>query len=236
MIIRSGLASSHLVMFESGLPDGAVAWSLGTPSGTAVASGTVTPDAGAVSLNLPISGANNTLSVGQYFGGRVLTWSYTVDSAPVGGEFRYAIEGSIPLAATHDGVRGKLGVSAVELPDELLSLAEAYLRVRNADDDSAVTPLLVGGLSEIKLKNAVEAMAGLLVLPTLMVRVASAEVSGTNQFKRQTIDWGAIARALEGMVGEAQLLLDPTFDPVADLGDLFLVVPQVTDAYTGATG
>ena len=68
------------------------------------------------------------------------------------------------------------------------------------------------------------------------VRIANSESSGTNQFKRQDIDWGAVAAELSSMVDIGYIAIDPNYDPTAVTGELFLLATPATDPFTGATG
>src|ERR1044072_7763937 len=107
-------------------PDGSISWALDGPSGS-VAVGTVVPDVGAVSATIEIDAAYNTLSIGAFQTYRDLSWSFDIDGITHSGSVRYNIEIAVPFGASPDGVRTKLGVAGVEVPDSEISMLSAYL-------------------------------------------------------------------------------------------------------------
>lgn len=233
MIVRSGLALSIPVLFSTGLPDGDVSWRLFNALGAEIASGTVAVPADAVSLNLPIASEHNTLANGALFGSRDFDWSYTVGGAVVNGEARYSIEARAPYGVSNDGVRSKLGVEAKDLPDGDISLIRAYIGFRDI-----VTSDLLDAMTDeadlLSVRDAIEAQAALNLIPTMAVRVAVQEDSGTNAYKRQAIDWEAIAQALSATVNDGILVVNPGFDPTPT-GALFILATPTTDPLTGGS-
>lgn len=227
--MRSGRAFTQLVEFASGFPDANIAWTLYDTDGDTITTGVVTPTANAVSAVISVSGSNNTLAVGTLTGGRELVWTYTVSGIAHGGEVRYTLEGSVPFPVTADGVRDKLGVETHELPDDSISLMDAYLEYREMVEIDA---LIAGTDRERRLiVNALEAMAALAVLPTLQLRLAAKETNGTNAFDRfAKVDWEALRDHLTGHVAAcSQALADA---PIAGTG-LFMVAGPATDPITG---
>lgn len=192
--MRSGQAHSVLVIFDAGLPDGDVSYQI-----TGGASGTVTPALGAVSTLIQISGAQNQLDVGETFGFRDLEWSYTSAAQVVNGNTRWTLEASIPFPATSDGSRAKLGIE--DLPDDLLQLAKAYVKFANKVGETALAAFETGSTyAKILIADAIEAQAALDIIPTLQVRVAKTESSGTNNYTRQDVDWALLAETLRAYV------------------------------------
>jgi hypothetical protein len=233
MIVRSGLALSIPVLFASGVPDAGVAWRLLNGIGVEIASGTVAVPEGAVSLNLPIAAEHNTLGGGSLFASRDFEWSYTIDGAVVNGEERYSVEARAPYGASNAGVRAKLGVELKDLPDGDVSLIRAYIAFRDvvgADRLSATTD----EADLLSVRDAIEAQAALNLVPTMAVRVAVSEDSGTNAFKRQAVDWGAIAEGLSSIIDAAVVAVNPTYDP-SPTGALFILATPTTDPITGGT-
>lgn len=233
MILRENLAATHLVTFATGQPDGDVTWSLLASDGTEISNGTVTPDAEAVSALIPIAAADIDLPDGTFQTTVDLLWSYTVDGAAVNGEYRYTVEARLPIGISPEGVRRKLGVSPSELPDGEIALAESYLVFVDRVTQAAYDAALGTGLVEIRMRNAVEAMAALVLVPTMPLRIAQSESSGTNEFKRQNIDWSAIAADLTAQVDAGLLAVDPAYDPLATDAVIFIVASPTTDAFTG---
>lgn len=231
MIVRSGLALSIPVLFSSGHPDGSVAWRLFAANGAEIANGTVAVPADAVSVVLPIAAEHNTLAGGALFGSRDFEWSYTTLGMVVNGAQRYSIEARAPYGVSNDGVRSKLGVEAKDLPDGDISLIRAYVSFRDT-----VTAELLTAVSDdavlLSIRDAIEAQAALSLIPTMAVRVAVSEDSGTNAYKRQAIDWDSVAESLSGLVNDGILAVNPAYDPTP-IGALFILATPATDPFTG---
>ncbi len=216
-------------MFASGHPDANLDWKLYGPSGI-LASGPVVVAPDAVSINLQVAAENNTVPQGYLLDYRDLTWTYTVDGAVVNGEIRYNLEARLPLAVSVDGVRRKLGVDPIDLPDGDISLVKAYLSFAAGVNADA----LAASLQNYVVAEAIEATAALALIPTMPMRVAASEESGTDKFKRQTIDWQAVAIALNDIVLKGVLIVDPLHDETVTFGSLLILAGPTTDAFTGA--
>lgn len=230
MIVRGGVAITIPVMFPAGPPDGAVAWKLYDAAGILLDAGAVVVPANAVSINLPVTAANNALGA-ALFGSRDIEWSYTVGGAVVNGDQRYNLEARPLFGVSADGVRTKLGVSSTDLPDDNISLIRAYVSFRDtvgADVLAAVTD----AADLLSVRDAIEAQAALVLIPTMAVRVAAAEDSGTNSYKRQAIDWDAVSSALSTTYNAGILAVLPSYDP-SPTGALFVLATPATDPITG---
>lgn len=223
MIVRGATAASFPVLFASGHPDANVSWTLSGPLGI-LGQGEYPVTSDDVSVVLQTTPAQNTLAGGELFSYRDLAWTYTVGGVIESGEIRYTVEARLPIGVSFDGVRRKLGVEPTDLPDADISLVKAYLKFKSNG------PLP----NTFVIIDAVEAQAALDVLPSMTVRVAAAEESGTDKYKRQTIDWNAIANGLGDMVGAGQAELDPLYDPTLTFGSLLILAGPTTDAFTGA--
>lgn len=233
MILRENLAATHLVTFASGLPDGNVTWRLLAADGSEISTGTITPADGAVSVSLPIAAADIALPAGVYQTSVDLVWSYASNGTTMNGEQRFTIERRLPLGISTGGVRSKLGVSPSELPDSEIPLAFSYLTFVDQVSQTAYDAALDGGLTDMRIRNAVEAKAALALISTLQLRVAQSESSDSNQFKRQDIDWRALRSELEAMVDTGLLAVDPLYDAIATNAEIFIVASPATDAFTG---
>lgn len=235
MIIRSGLAHSVPVLFENGLPDGDVTWSLFDTAGAQLATGTAPVPDGAVSTSIGIDASLNTLAADVLSGTRDLDWHYTVGGTLINGTQRYSIEARPPFGASNDGVRAKLGLTAEDLPDGEISLIAAYRYLRTTAGILNVAAITDnGGDNDAVLREAVEAFAALALLPTLPLRVALSESSGTNQYKRQEIDWTALEGPLSALVDAGITLALPSYDPLANSAALFVLATPATDPITGS--
>lgn len=211
--MKSGVAHTVTVPLDQGFPDGAVSWVL-----VGVASGTVTPSVGAVSINIQITPLNNTLGVGEMLGFRELQWSYAVSAIAISGYARWTLEGSIPFGVSEAGVRKKLGIDTeADLSDADINLIHAYLNLQNDVGASALTAQETGtSFNKLTVIDAIEALAALELLPTMQIRVAKSENSGTNAYTRQNIDWQILADNLNNYVSKATDLLAPVTETAGD--------------------
>jgi hypothetical protein len=234
MIHRNGTTISTLVQFPSGLPDGSVAWAVFDEDGLQIDNGSFDPPAGAVSAHIVVPSAANLLAPGNLLGFRDLVWSYMVGSEVVNGDARYILEARPPYGPTPDGVRYKLGVEPHELPDEEISLVRAYYQLLASAGNPDLTGFTATEPQRLALADAIEAVAALNVVPTLQVRIATKESSGTDTFQRQTIDWAYLADSLRAIISAGIIILDPAFDPFEGFGDLFLLATPAVDPITGA--
>lgn len=234
MILRSGLALSLPVLFDQGHPDGVVSWTLYSSSGLSLGTDVVAVPSDAVSVNITVPGALNTLGSTVLVSTRDLVWSYSVGGVAINNELRYTIENRIPYGASADGVRAKLGVEKDDLPDEEIALSRAYIGFRNLATLAGILSVTDEGENDLILRDAIEATAALALLPTMIVRIAKSEDSGTNKYQRQDIDWETLGLSLAAMVNEGVLLALPGYDPLASAGALFLLATPATDAITGA--
>jgi hypothetical protein len=237
-MLRSGNAASFLVEFPSGAPDGNLSWTLLGPDGTLLTSGSINTPDNAVSEQIVVPGQYNTLPAGELTSYRDLTWTYSKGGAIINGEERYTLQGRVPYGATPQGVRNKLGVDPHDLPDDEIDLVKAYydygvLVARTAFPDVITVPQ-----QDIRIRDAIEALAALVLVPSMQVRIASKESSGTDTFQRQKIDWALLADNLNAIVVGGALILDPAFDETAGFGAVFILASPTTDAITaeGAVG
>jgi hypothetical protein len=223
------------VEFLSGEPDGNITWVLNDETGAAIDSGTITPAPASVSAFITAPSNMNTLGVGELFGYRDLSWTYTVGGESISGDRRYMLEALPPFGASPEGVRSKLGLDVHEVPDEEISLARSYYSILAAAGDPDLSSYTPTARQRMYLADGIEALAGLALIPTLQLRLAIKESSGTDTFQRQKIDWALLAENLRSIVNDAIIILDPTFDPLAEIGELFVLATPATDPITGVT-
>jgi hypothetical protein len=145
------------------------------------------------------------------------------------------LEALPPLGASPEGVRLKLGLDVHEVPDEEISLARSYYNILAAAGDPDLSSYTPTARQRMYLADGIEALAGLALIPTLQLRLAIKESSGTDTFQRQKIDWALLAENLRSIVNDAIIILDPTFDPLAEIGELFVLATPATDPITGVT-
>lgn len=228
--MREGLAFSELVEFNSGFPDGDITWTLFDDDGVQITTGTVTPAADSVSAVITIPAVNNTLVVGVLSSSRELHWTYLTGGAVIVGTRRYRLDAFLPLGVSEDGVRRKLGVEQHEVDDEAIDLVIAYSDFRETVGEANLTAAT--GRAKLLARDAIEALAGLAMLPSLTVNLAAKESSGTTQFQRSAVDWEAIRTQLERQVTAGVGAVNPSFDPAANFGSLLTVVVR-DDPVTG---
>ncbi|MET0377067.1 MAG: hypothetical protein ABW128_22770 [Rhizorhabdus sp.] len=232
MIARAGTAVTIPVLFSSGHPDGVLAYKIYDPAGVVLGSGLITVPADAVSANIPVSSDRNVLPVGALLSYRDVEWSYLVNGEIINGELRYNLEARLPFGVSNDGVRSKLGVEKKDLPDSDISLVKAFLAFQSVTpvpDAATIDPVLT-----VTLGDAIEALAAISLIPTMAVRVAVKESSGTNQYQRQDVDWAAVQINLESLVSAGYLAVNPQYDETTNFGSLLLVVSPAVDRFTGA--
>lgn len=209
--MKSGLPRTEVILFEGGIPDGDIAYTL-----TGGITGTVTPEANSVSASITITAPQNTLANGSLTGFRELNWSYLSGGQTVSGSTRWTLEGTIPFGVSEDGVRQKLGLE--ELTNEEIPLIKGYLEFQNKLGASTLAALeSTSDYNQVLLIDAIEASAALYLLPTLQVRVAKTETSGTNTYTRQNIDWAMLEARLQAYVSKATTALSSTTTSVFSL-------------------
>jgi hypothetical protein len=230
----SGLPYSKLVTFNEGFPDGVVSWSLTDVAGSVIATGTVTPPALAVSIVVTTSAANNTLAGGALKGIRHLVTSYTVNGISIGSRTQYEVLGVVPFGASYEGVRNKLGVPEHNLGNDEIKLVEGYYEFRELATAVLLDAVVAADNSlTLRIADAIEASAALELLPTMALRVAAQESSGTDQFKRMDVDWTLIESKLREKVEAGRLAVNTGVNPTDNFGSLFTLGTS-EDRFTGA--
>jgi hypothetical protein len=233
--MRSGAPLTQLIEFSYGFPDGDIEWELLNGRGQTVTAGQLTPEANSASAVITVSGDLNTVEPGVMSSPRELRWAYTVSGMVQAGRCRYRLEVFLPLGLSEEGVRRKLGVEAHELSDDRIDLVGAYGRFRETvGSDELEFVETSGGYAEIITCDAIEALAGLTLLPSLQVSLAQKESSGTNQYQRAAINWDAIRAQLEQYVADGYRIVNPGAGVAGDFGPLLITVIR-SDPVTGAT-
>jgi hypothetical protein len=229
--VRAGQILNHTVELTEAA-DGVqvLTWTLVDEFGSAISNGSTTPPSGAISVDIVISAPNNTLGLGLLWGGRELSWSFDGQV----GFHQYRLEGMVPFGASCAGVRSKLGLgNADDLGDEEIPLLKSYLTFRDKVGAVALAAV-TGDLNKMIVMDAIEASAALSLLPTLQVRVAEKESSGTNQYARGKIDWALLDQVLTDLVTAGEGLVDPALVVAASGLSLLQLVTPDTDLFPGA--
>jgi hypothetical protein len=234
-VIWAGSPFAQRIEFSTGAPTGAVSYQLLGNNGAVLVNTSVTPPAGAISHLLIIAASHNTCSK-PLFENRTLTWSYTTADGLVSDRVTYRVQRPIPFAVSAEGVRLKLGIEAHELKDEEIDLVTAYAELTAMSPTGAlVVHETAGDRNTILCIHAIEAIAALSVLPTMQLRIAQSETSGTNEYKRfGSVDWSRIEAELLAHVARARAALDSSYDATGGSVFTFGVAPRTPDAITGA--
>lgn len=229
-MVWAGSPFAHLIEFSTGLPTSAVSFQLLGNDGSVKRTGNLTVASDALSHLLVIDGADNDCDA-QLFENRTLTYSYTTASGLVSERIPYRVQKPLPFAASPEGVRSKLGIEAHELKDEEIDLVTAYAEMLTYGDPSAY--VATGDRNTLLVIHGIEALAALLVLYTLQLKIASKESSGTNEFSRYgNVDWSMIEAQLQLHVAKTRALLDPTYTDLIGTIFSFGVAGRATDAVT----
>lgn len=229
-----GVPLTQLVEFTTGAPVGDVTYSLTDLDDNAFFTDTLTPDNGAVSVLLHISGAYHTCSQ-PLFEGRVLTWSYDTADETVTGRVAYRVDRSLPFPVSNDGVRAKLGLEPHELRDQRIDLIRAYAEIADLiPAESLELARTSGDLNALLCIDAIEAQAALNAMPAIQLGLAEKESSGTNSFQRfSSLDWDMIIGTLQGHIVKARAALDSNFDADGTGVSVFSMATRSPDAVTG---
>jgi hypothetical protein len=228
----AGSPFAQLIEFRTGLPTGAISYTLIGNAGEVLVDDQVTPDAGAVSHLLVIDGAHNTCAQ-PLFETRTLVFSYLTATGIVSDRVSYRVDKPIPFAASGEGVRLKLGIEPHELTDEEVDLVAAYAQLLTFGDP---TPYVSSGdRNALLMVNAIEAIAALLVVGILQLKIAQREDSGTNKFIRYTgPDWLRVESDLHLHIARARQILDSSYDALGDTYQAFGKITPSPDVITGA--
>ncbi len=229
----AGTPFAHELDFSTGLPTGAVVYSVLGNDGTPIVgydSVSVVPPVDALSILIVVPGSVNTVNT-PLFEARTLTWTYPTANGVVNGRTRYRVEKDIPFPVSEDGVRTKLGVEDHELEDKDINLLLAYAALNEQFPLSAYENS--GNYNTLVVVNAIEAQAALDVLPSLQLAVAKSEDSGTNKYQRFTsIDWEGLAESLNTAIYRLQNLTGVGTSSV--VATIFVATGPTTDRVTNA--
>lgn len=233
----AGSPFAHEIDFSTGLPTGAVVYSVLGNDNLPIAgfdNVAITVATDAMSLLLVVPGTANSCDL-PLFEGRTLTWVYPTAAGLVSQSIRYRVDKQVPFLVSNNGVRSKLGVEDNEVEDRDIDLVSAYASLASKYDAGvldAIAPL--GNLSTLRVINAIEAQAALNVLPSLQLAVAKTEDSGTNKYSRfGTVDWDLLRAGLQNYVDDIDNMIG--VDPDVLIGiTIFRTAGSGTDRVTGS--
>ena len=230
--LTAGSPASTEIFFAPDPPLGAISYVLRDGAGTTLLSSTTTPTVGAVSWPIVIAASYNTVASGAGFEYRQLDWSYTTTRGAVTGVMRYRVDPFLSFGVAPEGVRVKLGATKDELPDEDIDLTAAYLMFKASVTDVTAAAADTG-LLNLRVTNAIEAQAALYLLPTLQLKMARMETSGTNTFQRfAAVDWEMLGAQLQAQIADGRDAIDVPSDALGGDGFIFALSTRV-DPLTG---
>ena len=233
MMLINGFPLVFDIPLPFGAPDGDISWEVKDSGSAVLESSTVTPGAGAVSVEVTVGVVGSTLGVGSNVDYRTFEWTYEVGGAPVSVSKQVRIENLPPFGANRDGVRSKLAVSEVDLPDDEIFLMNAYVSLRNETGAAEFDAVTRSEYNDKVLKDGIEAIAALSHIATMQVRVARQEASESNSFQRQNVDWAKVKDELEDLVGRAYDLVQPNVSADDDFTPLLVIATPAVDNFTG---
>lgn len=228
----AGSPFAQLIEFRTGLPTGAISYTLIGNSGEVLVDDEVTPEAGAISYLIVIPGSENTCSK-ELFETRTLVYTYTTASGIVSDRVVYRVDKAIPFAVSGAGVRLKLGIDAHELSDDEVDLVSAYAELLNYGDASPYEA--TGDRNTLIMAHAIEAIAAMSLISSLQLKIAQREDSGTNKFIRYgSPDYEQLEADLLTHIARARALLDPTYDALGDTYQSFGKITPSPDIIVAA--
>jgi hypothetical protein len=228
----AGSPFAHLIEFNTGLPIGDVTYTLIGNAGETLLDSSFTPETGALSHLLVIPGEQNNCAQ-PLLENRTLVFTYVTATGVVSDRVDYRVVKPIPFGASPEGVRAKLGVESHEVSDDEVDLVTAYAQLLTFGDPSDYET--TGDRNTLIIIHAIEAIAALVILYTLQVKIAQREAGGTDQFQRYgKPDWLAIENDLHLHVARARALLDPEYDALGANYQAFTKVTPTPDVITGA--
>ncbi|RQR63891.1 hypothetical protein DIE18_07095 [Burkholderia sp. Bp9125] len=147
----------------------------------------------------------------------------------------YGLHPFIPMSADADAVRGLMGVSVDELPDEAIDLIPAYYSLR-ADYGTDFTNALVVGDSRTRsaANRALAARAAIDALPSFQLRlVQSKQVENSNFSRWDWVDLDKLKEDLTTQLGASLAQLSDTLARTVAVTPTIFVVSSPTDPVTG---
>ena len=155
---------------------------------------------------------------------RTITYQWVSGGQLYSRRFAYYLVDWVNIDAEPAAVRAALGVNVGELPDRDISLVTAYLALKSSVGPGVDAALAAGDVTTIKINRAIVIREALRLLPSLRLKAARSESSGSESFQRFDIDWDALRddlRAeLEELLPDAEARAHPWLI-TAGRGDIF---------------
>ena len=208
--MKSYLASEDLTIVVPFLRDGepfladtgSVTYQVRDQDGTLLDSGSLTVAATDTYATVVVAAADNAIST--RFEKRTVIIKGTV--GPQNFELReqYRLTEWLNYSATQADVRKFIGVGTGELPDDVIDLVDAYLKLEARTTEATLTAALASGtISEVKANDGIIAQSVLTLIPSLRQRISLKESDGPASAQREKIDLDRIGSRAADVLSEA---------------------------------
>lgn len=163
---------------------------------------------------------------------RFVTLAYVAGGQSRHQQASYALYPFLPIEATEDAVRGLLGVSRDELPDDDIELVPAYFDLKADNGDAFANAFTASDRKRQQANRALAARAALDALPSLQLRVFQARTIENATFTRfQAVDFAKLRDDLTELM---QLALNGVSANTTVTYPTLLVVSTPTDPVTNS--
>lgn len=160
-----------------------------------------------VLIVLPPSVNSKTLQLER----RILECQWqSLDNQLYSKKITYYLTDPIVIDCSPDDVRATLGVNRSELKDHEISLITSYYAIKQQIGTTVDTSLASGTFDTLRMNRIIVLKECLRLIPSLRLKAAQSQTSGTENFKRFDIDWEALKKELEDQLsGELEPIPDP---------------------------
>lgn len=120
----------------------------------------------------------------------------------------------LPISVTEDTVRNKLGVSASEVPDDMIDLPKRYYQFLNRYATVDVPTLLVAsGFEAMQLNEAIAIFAAIETIPALQLKAMMSQQAGVDRVARFPVDFSVLETQLwaklDYLMGTVKMIISP---------------------------
>lgn len=195
----------------------------------------VQPDPTTTGIDVTIPAEHNALDAGSAFETRWLTVDYLYQGKVCKIPFSYRLTPFLPITATPEGVRHRLGVTERELPTPYIDLTEAYHRLLPTYPEALPAALTGSGLANLAANAAIEIRAALDQMPSLPGRMLQSQSQDNAEFQRMKVDFALLTTTLENQLAFELVTMAAALNGAVTettLSSLMLTLP--TDPITGA--
>lgn len=184
---------------------------------------------------IKVEASSNNKLPEKVFEDRYIIITFTSGGNPVRIKSPYRIVDEYFYTASVQDVRNVFGINESELGDDEVDLVETYLEAQISLGEPFMEAILDSGKPNFRANRILVLRQALKVFPSLRLRIAESESSGTNSFLRnlKNIDWDELKSNLENELAALEEDLTGESEEVIDNYDPFYVGPQSPDVITG---